>query len=133
MFHFCHLEDLFAAEVVDTLSVLVGTAPVCRLEDPFVTEADALTVWIGAASVCQLDDTVVADAGTVSVWLGPPSHVTTPEPSISINLYSNTVPGTRYTTADQSGLVEVYCDALSEIASSVSQLPRAEMFPELMV
>lgn len=70
--------------------------------------------------------------GTVNVWLGSASQVTSPEVSTLMNLYSTTLLGARFTLTAHSGLLEVYCDALSATASEVSQLPRDETFPELV-
>lgn len=81
--------------------------------------------------VCQLEDTVVAEHGTVNVWFGSASQVTSPELSTTMYLNSTTVLGAKLTATSQSGLLEVYCEALRETASSVSQLPRAETSPEL--
>lgn len=75
----------------------------------------------------------MAAQGTVNVWLGSASQVTSPELSTLINLYSTTLLGVRLTVTAHSGLLVVYADALSAIASSVSQVPRAETFPELHV
>lgn len=57
--------------------------------------------------------------------------MTSPELSTLINLYSTTLLGVRLTVTAHRGLLDVYADALSVTASSVSQLPRVETFPEL--
>lgn len=48
-----------------------------------------------------------------------------------IYLYSITVFGAKLTVTAQSGLLEVYLEALRAIASLVSQSPREETSPEL--
>lgn len=65
------------------------------------------------------------------MWFGSASQVTVPELPTRMNLYCTWVPGVSETVHDQSGLLLVYCDALRLTASSVSQLPRAEMLPAL--
>lgn len=74
---------------------------------------------------------MVAEHGTVNVWFGSASQVTSPELSTTMYLNSTTVLGAKLTATSQSGLLEVYCEALRETASSVSQSPRAETSPEL--
>lgn len=104
---------------------------------PFVTFLSPHTGFLqpspreGPLHVCQLEDTAVAEQGTVSVWFGSASQVTSPELSTTMYLYSTTVPGAKLTATSQSGSLEVYCEALRVMASSVSQSPRAETSPEL--
>lgn len=57
--------------------------------------------------------------------------MTSPELSTTIYLYSITVFGAKLIATFQSGLLEVYPEALRAIASSVSQSPKAETSPEL--
>jgi len=89
-----------------------------------------LTTSLTPDQLCQLALTVAAAHGTEYVWLGSASHVTLPELLTLMNLYCTPVPGARETVPDQSGLLDVYCDAPNATASAVFQLPRAVMFPE---
>lgn len=50
-----------------------------------------------------------------------------------MNLYITTLFGVRFTVTAHNGLLDVYSDALRAMASCVSQLPRVETFPELLM
>ena len=81
-------------------------------------------------------ETVVAvahDAATVRVWFGSASQETVPLDETLMNLYETTAPAANSMVTDHSGFDEAYWLALSSTALLVSQLPRAAVFPTILI
>jgi hypothetical protein len=66
---------------------------------------------------------LAAQLGTVKLRFGSLSHVTVPELDTLMNLYVTVCPGVILSVNVHTGLLDVYCAALSVNAEPVLQLP----------